>query len=58
MAIGGITVDNCDALIEAGVDFLAVITGVWNHGDGPAAAVAAFNRKIDSLRQDQETDTP
>ncbi len=58
VAIGGITVDNCDALIEAGVDFLAVITGVWNHGDGSAAAVTAFNRKIDSLRQDQERETP
>mgnify|MGYP001160566173 CR=1 FL=1 len=57
VAIGGITVDNCDVLIEAGVDFLAVITGVWNHGDGPAAAVAAFNSKIDSPRQDQERDT-
>ncbi len=58
VAIGGITVDNCDVLIEAGVDFLAVIAGVWNHGDGPAAAVAAFNRKIESPRKDQETDTP
>lgn len=44
VAIGGITVDNCRPLVEAGADFLAVSGGVWNHPDGPAAAVKAFNR--------------
>ncbi len=44
VAIGGITVDNCAPLIEAGADFLAVCAGVWGHADGPAAAVRAFNR--------------
>lgn len=48
VAIGGITVDNCRPLIEAGADFLAVSAGVWKHPDGPAAAVAAFNRAIDA----------
>ena len=43
VAIGGITVENCAPLVEAGADFLAVISGVWNHPGGPAAAVAAFN---------------
>jgi thiamine-phosphate pyrophosphorylase len=43
VAIGGITVDNCRPLIEAGADFLAVSAGVWNHPDGPAAAVRRFN---------------
>jgi thiamine-phosphate pyrophosphorylase len=43
VAIGGITVDNARPLIEAGADFLAVSGGVWGHGDGPAAAVKAFN---------------
>lgn len=46
-AIGGITVDNAGPLISAGADFLAVSSGVWNHSDGPAAAVAMFNRVID-----------
>jgi thiamine-phosphate pyrophosphorylase len=49
VAIGGITVDNCDALIAAGAEFLAVSGGVWNHAQGPAAAVAAFNAKFDSF---------
>ncbi|MBX9634895.1 MAG: thiamine phosphate synthase [Magnetospirillum sp.] len=44
VAIGGITVDNCRPLVEAGADFLAVCGGVWNHPDGPEAAIKAFNR--------------
>jgi thiamine-phosphate pyrophosphorylase len=44
VAIGGITVDNAPVLIRAGADFLAVISGVWDYADGPAAAVAAFGR--------------
>ena len=49
VAIGGITVDNCSSLITAGADFLAVSGGVWNHGQGPKDAVAAFNRQIKSV---------
>jgi thiamine-phosphate pyrophosphorylase len=44
VAIGGITTDNCRPLVKAGADFLAVSSGVWNHPQGPAAAVADFNR--------------
>jgi thiamine-phosphate pyrophosphorylase len=43
VAIGGITVINARPLIEAGADFIAVSSGVWDHPDGPAAAVQAFN---------------
>ncbi len=43
VAIGGITAANAPALIEAGADFLAVSAGVWEHPDGPEAAVRAFN---------------
>src|ERR1041385_5632108 len=43
VAIGGITVANAAALIEAGADFLAVSAGVWEHPDGAEAAVRAFN---------------
>ncbi len=46
VAIGGITLDNAAPLIEAGADFLAVSAGVWNHSEGPAAAVASFNRLL------------
>jgi thiamine-phosphate pyrophosphorylase len=47
VAIGGITVENCRPLIEAGADFLAVSAGVWGYPGGPAAAVAAFNALMD-----------
>ena len=50
VAIGGITVENCAPLIEAGADFLAVSAGVWTYADGPAAAVTAFNAMIDRLK--------
>jgi len=47
VAIGGITPANAGRLLAAGADFLAVSSGVWDHQDGPAAAVAMFNRLID-----------
>ena len=43
VAIGGITVANATALVEAGADFLAVASGVWDHAEGPQNAVRAFN---------------
>lgn len=46
VAIGGITPENCAPLVEAGADFLAVSASVWQHPQGPAAAVAAFARAI------------
>jgi thiamine-phosphate pyrophosphorylase len=42
VAIGGITPENCGPLVEAGADFLAVISAVWHHPDGPGAAVKGF----------------
>ncbi len=44
VAIGGITPENAAPLVAAGADFLAVSGGVWQHPDGPAVAVKAFNR--------------
>jgi thiamine-phosphate pyrophosphorylase len=47
-AIGGITPENCGMLVKAGADFLAVIAAVWDHPQGPAAAVKAFNQAIEA----------
>ena len=41
VAIGGVTPDNAQPLIEAGADFLAVCQAVWG-ADDPASAVARF----------------
>lgn len=48
VAIGGITVANALPLVEAGADFLAVASGVWEHAEGPEAAIRAFNRIFDA----------
>lgn len=44
VAIGGITPDNCEPLIEAGADFLAVSGSVWE-GD-EVSAIQAFSDRI------------
>ena len=44
VAIGGISPKNARPLVQAGADFLCASASVWNHPDGPGAAVAAFNK--------------
>jgi thiamine-phosphate pyrophosphorylase len=46
VAIGGITVATARQIAAAGADFIAVSAGVWSYGDGPSAAVKAFNAEI------------
>ena len=43
VAIGGITPDNAPAVVAAGADLVAAITGVFDAAD-PAAAVRAYGR--------------
>ena len=50
VAIGGITVDNAAPVISAGVDFIAVSAGVWEHPSGPAESVRRFKSLIASTR--------
>lgn len=47
-AIGGITADNCAPLVHMGVEFLAVISAVWNYPGGPVAGAKALQRTIES----------
>ncbi len=42
VAIGGITVENCRVVADAGAHFVAVSSGVWDYPEGPVAAVQAF----------------
>lgn len=46
VAIGGITPETAGALAAAGADFVAVSGAVWTHGEGPAAAVRAFDAAL------------
>ncbi len=47
VAIGGINPSNCEPLVRAGADFIAVITAVWSHAKSPGEAVKAFNEAIE-----------
>jgi thiamine-phosphate pyrophosphorylase len=51
VAIGGITPENCGPLVKAGADFICASVAVWQHPDGAAAGVAAFNAAIDEASQ-------
>ena len=44
VAIGGINPDNAATVIQAGADFIAVSSGVWNHPNGPASAVKLLSQ--------------
>lgn len=47
VAIGGIKPGNCGPIVQAGADFIAVVTGVWDHPGGAAAGVTAY---LDAIR--------
>lgn len=42
VAIGGITAENARPLVEAGADFLAVSSAVWDHPEGAAEGIRSF----------------
>ena len=46
VAIGGITVENAGILSDAGADFVAICSGVWDHKKGPKIAVKEINKAI------------
>lgn len=54
VAIGGITPANGGSLLEAGVDMLAVVSGVFAHED-PAEAARRYARLFVPQTQEQET---
>lgn len=52
VAIGGITIENAAPLVNAEADFLAVVSAVWDHPDGPGVAVSEFNNMIAVARSE------
>ncbi|MCC3862485.1 thiamine phosphate synthase [Pseudemcibacter aquimaris] len=46
VAIGGITANNVTDIANAGADFVAICSGVWDHNDGPQKAVELINKAI------------
>lgn len=51
VAIGGITPKNLAPLVQAGTDFVAAITGIWDHPKGARAGVAEYNKAIAEAKQ-------
>lgn len=49
IALAGRSIDGVGTLAEAGAEFVALRAGCFEHPDGPAAAVAAANRILDSV---------
>ena len=47
VAIGGIFPENLAVLVEAGADFVAVISACFYHPEGPATGVKLLNQAID-----------
>ena len=47
VAIGGITPDNAQPVIDAGADYIAVSGGVWTWPQGPERACEAFSQLLD-----------
>ncbi|MBN8647095.1 MAG: thiamine phosphate synthase [Caulobacterales bacterium] len=48
VAIGGINIDNALPIINAGADFIAVSSGVWNYEGGIKAALKKFQNLIEN----------
>ncbi|WP_417621537.1 thiamine phosphate synthase [Parasphingorhabdus sp.] len=46
VAIGGISPENCQPLVDAGADFIAASGSVWNDPAGPGHAVRQFADKM------------
>lgn len=47
VAIGGVTPENAGVLAKAGAHFVAASSAVWDHPEGPEAAVSEFNRVLE-----------
>ncbi len=48
VAIGGIDLENCSIVLDAGADFIAVSNAIWQHPVNPGQSVADFNQLIDN----------
>lgn len=48
VAIGGINIDNALPIINAGADFIAISSGVWNYEGGIKAALQKFQTLIEN----------
>ena len=43
---GNITSNNCSNIVNAGADYIAVISAIWNDKEGPMKAVIKFTKVL------------
>jgi thiamine-phosphate pyrophosphorylase len=46
VAVGGITPERASGIAATGCEFICAVSAVWNHPEGPGAAVAAFHAAL------------
>lgn len=51
VAIGGITPENARPIAEAGADFLAICSGIWEWEEGPEHAVKRLSEELESVER-------
>ena len=51
IVMGGRSLGSVDEAADRGVDFVALAAAVWDHPQGPAAAVAAANQRLAMARE-------
>jgi thiamine-phosphate pyrophosphorylase len=49
--MGGRSLVSVDEAADRGVDFVALAAAIWDHPQGPAAAVAAANQRLAMARE-------
>ena len=49
IALAGSDLASVDILAETGVEFVALRAAAWDHPDGPRAAVAEANTRLDTV---------
>lgn len=54
IVMGGGTIESAVEAAANNIDFVALSSAIWDHPDGPSAAVAAANRQLASFREAAE----
>jgi thiamine-phosphate pyrophosphorylase len=57
IVLAGSTLDSLEEAAETGVDFVAARLAVWDHPEGPAAAVRQANKLLDAVAERRKAET-
>lgn len=51
VAVGGLTTDNITTALATGAEFIAPLSGIWQHPDGPAKAAELFYNSAQTYKK-------